>query len=93
MLKNISDNISIRDYRNRFYKIITLNKSDLNIHELRDWCRDNLGKQYLDWNIIDRGRQDKDLELWIREEERYLMYRLRWGNEHETYNLDAVHKF
>lgn len=82
----------MRDYRERFHKIIPLNKSNLNVQELRDWCRDNLGKQYLDWNILDRGRQENHLELWIREEERYLMYRLRWGNDHEIYHLGTVFK-
>lgn len=83
---------SVREYRDRFYKIISLNKRDLDVIELKDWCRDNLGRQYLDWTIIDRGRQQPNLELWIREEERYLIYRLRWGNDHETYNLGTVHK-
>lgn len=82
----------IREYRKRFHKIISLNKRNLDVGGLKDWCKDNLGKQYLDWNIVDRGRQELSLELWIREEERYLMYRLRWGNDHETHNLGRVLK-
>lgn len=81
-----------QEYKNRFHRIIFLNKTNLNIKELKIWCNENLGKQYLDWNVIDRGRQEKSLELWIREEERYLMYRLRWGNEHEEHQLGAVFK-
>lgn len=77
---------ALKEYQDRFYKRINLNKKELDVKDLHTWCEDNLGKKYLDWNIIDRGRQEPVLSLWIRDKERYLMYRLRWGDYHDSDN-------
>jgi len=86
-----NDEKHLQEYLRNFFKAYHLNPWDLNpiarkeLEELEEWCKNYLGKQYLDWHLLKRNYSHEsyicdDISiLYIREHKKCTLFELRWS--------------
>lgn len=79
----MSSEKDVLEYLRNFYKAYIIEKP---IPEgLEEWCREYLGRQYLDWTLWKKGFHhehyyDALCKLYIRDPKKSMLFELRWSD-------------
>jgi hypothetical protein len=70
----------VHDYLSRFHSHYKVPRHFKEESQLKEWCTDNLGKEYKDWSFYKGHVNDSHCVLHIKDPKWCLVFELKWAH-------------
>lgn len=71
----------VKEYLDRFPYVYKIHKNLIYYGEIKEWCEQNLKKEFNEWFWFPGGRYDDHCNLHIKNARDNTMFLLRWGDK------------